>query len=245
MVPVDKMYFSDVDGRSSDEVLGTWGGDLGELLVGLAVVEDKSGPQIQPMIDQYVGKFLSSSAAHFFYMMTDTLVRPRCLPALPCCWPLTRCVLLCCRPGCGLRAREARRRGAGPHSAAAVHACAWPAVAAARSCRRRHPPTRPPRPIMHAQARVLELFTHSEAHGCAFIRKLLENPAAFSVRREMVTGVLQALFKRMWDPRDVRGARAALCARYPAGADSNHSRLVYFSYCGALRCLFPGTWPQD
>lgn len=57
------------------------------------------------------------------------------------------------------------------------------------------------------QARVLELFSHPAAHGCAMVRKLLENPQAFGVRRKLVESVLQTLFKRMWDPRDVRGMR--------------------------------------
>ena len=39
-VDINKAHFSCVDGRASDEVMGTWGGDAGELMLGLAVYEE-------------------------------------------------------------------------------------------------------------------------------------------------------------------------------------------------------------
>jgi hypothetical protein len=42
-VEITRHHFSCCDGRSSDEIIGTWGGDAGEMMLAIAVWEDLAG----------------------------------------------------------------------------------------------------------------------------------------------------------------------------------------------------------
>ena len=65
--------FSSVDGRSSDEVLGTWGGDAGELLLASAVWEEEK--QYDLSVNDVKGllvRYLTFMKQTWFYVHTDT-----------------------------------------------------------------------------------------------------------------------------------------------------------------------------
>jgi hypothetical protein len=74
MVEHSGYYWSAPDGRSSDEVLGTWGGDAGELFLKFAVWEDLSGQQLRPdQAKALILRFLRYDPRPYFYMHTDTI----------------------------------------------------------------------------------------------------------------------------------------------------------------------------
>ena len=65
--------FSSVDGRSSDEVLGTWGGDAGELLLACAVWEELKQTDLQVHdIKELIVRYLTYMQQQWFYVHTDT-----------------------------------------------------------------------------------------------------------------------------------------------------------------------------
>jgi len=73
IVNVLKHSFSSVDGRSSDELLGTWGGDAGELLLVAATWEDDQGSDLTPdRLRDLILRYLTFMQQEFFYMHSDT-----------------------------------------------------------------------------------------------------------------------------------------------------------------------------
>ena len=65
--------FSSVDGRSSDEVLGTWGGDAGELLLACAVWEELKQTDLQVHdVKELIERYLTYMQQQWFYVHTDT-----------------------------------------------------------------------------------------------------------------------------------------------------------------------------
>ena len=72
-------FASDIDGRSSDEVLGVWGGEFGELLLTLSVWEDTNIANVQVgltnlQITKTVQEYMKLAGANrkFMYIHTDT-----------------------------------------------------------------------------------------------------------------------------------------------------------------------------
>ena len=73
-VEISKHHFSCCDGRSSDEVLGTWGGDAGEMMLAIAVWEDLAGRNLTASeVAKYVNYFLTYTKQEYVYMHTDTV----------------------------------------------------------------------------------------------------------------------------------------------------------------------------
>eukprot|EP00750_Incisomonas_marina_P021727 INCI4652.1.p1 GENE.INCI4652.1~~INCI4652.1.p1 ORF type:complete len:308 (+),score=56.71 INCI4652.1:271-1194(+) len=73
-VEVTKHHFSCCDGRSSDEILGTWGGDAGEIMLAIAVWEDLAGRNLTAgEVAKYVKYFLTYTKQEFVYIHTDTV----------------------------------------------------------------------------------------------------------------------------------------------------------------------------
>jgi hypothetical protein len=71
-VRVTKSYFHSIDGRTSDSILGTPGGDAGEFILALLVYEDLSGRQLtQASIETYFKEWLDCMDASTFYFDTD------------------------------------------------------------------------------------------------------------------------------------------------------------------------------
>lgn len=71
-VRVTKSPFHSIDGRTSDEILGTPGGDAGEFILALLVYEDLSGRQLtQDAIETYFKEWLDCMDASTFYFDTD------------------------------------------------------------------------------------------------------------------------------------------------------------------------------
>eukprot|EP00941_MAST-03F_sp_MAST-3F-sp1_P002017 g2017.t1 len=74
MVQVKDQYLSSPDGRSSDEVMGTWGGDAGELFLKVAVWEDLTGTKVlKYQLKKFILLFLRYNKRPYFYMHTDTI----------------------------------------------------------------------------------------------------------------------------------------------------------------------------
>lgn len=74
-----KHFASDVDGRSSDEIFGVWGGEFGEMILMLSIYESenlaKLGVAITPFqLQMAVLNYIRSCAARrqFFYFHSDT-----------------------------------------------------------------------------------------------------------------------------------------------------------------------------
>ena len=81
VVDVRKQYFSDIDGRSSEEALHVWGGEAGELLLALSVWDDmtvdKTGSglrytSVKKAIHDWVQFYNAPSKRKSFYIHTDT-----------------------------------------------------------------------------------------------------------------------------------------------------------------------------
>mmetsp|Transcript_9372 Transcript_9372/g.18006 ORF Transcript_9372/g.18006 Transcript_9372/m.18006 type:complete len:358 (-) Transcript_9372:904-1977(-) len=71
-VRVTKSSFHSIDGRSSDKILGTPGGDAGEFILALLVYEDISGRQLtEDAVETYFKEWLNCMDASTFYMCTD------------------------------------------------------------------------------------------------------------------------------------------------------------------------------
>mmetsp|Transcript_4888 Transcript_4888/g.9148 ORF Transcript_4888/g.9148 Transcript_4888/m.9148 type:complete len:359 (-) Transcript_4888:490-1566(-) len=71
-VRVTKSYFHSIDGRTSDSILGTPGGDAGEFILALLVYEDMSGRLLtQDSITTYFKEWLDCMDASTFYFDTD------------------------------------------------------------------------------------------------------------------------------------------------------------------------------
>jgi hypothetical protein len=71
---VDNQYFSCLDGRVKQPMLGTPGGDAGEFILGLAMYKDVIGADrelTQADVDSYFKQYLQYMKAEFFYMCTD------------------------------------------------------------------------------------------------------------------------------------------------------------------------------
>ncbi len=65
-------YMSSVDHRSPDEVIGTWGGDFGELVLALAVAEERLGRDMRDLdVNRFVVAFVRQSPAEHFFFGTD------------------------------------------------------------------------------------------------------------------------------------------------------------------------------
>ena len=85
MAIVRKYYMSSPDGRSSDEVMGSWGGDFGEMLLGLSVLESEKGRDLSTFeVKNFVKNTLQYSKQNYFYYGTDTSVRGARAPAGSC-----------------------------------------------------------------------------------------------------------------------------------------------------------------
>ena len=70
-------HYSCVDGRSSDELLGVWGGDMGILLLAMAVYDEKQletqgTPLTGAEVQRAVKRWLKYTKRKLFYMHTDT-----------------------------------------------------------------------------------------------------------------------------------------------------------------------------
>ena len=81
MVDTRKHYFSDIDGRSSEEALRVWGGEAGELLLALAVWDemtlDETGSplrytSVKRAVHDWVRFYNAPSKRKAFYIHTDT-----------------------------------------------------------------------------------------------------------------------------------------------------------------------------
>jgi hypothetical protein len=71
-IRVTKSYFHSIDGRTSDSILGTPGGDAGEFILALLVYEDISGRQLtEASITTYFKEWLDCMDASTFYFDTD------------------------------------------------------------------------------------------------------------------------------------------------------------------------------
>lgn len=71
-VRVTKSYFHSIDGRTSDSILGTPGGDAGEFILALLVYEDISGRLLtEDSIKTYFKQWLDCMDASTFYLDTD------------------------------------------------------------------------------------------------------------------------------------------------------------------------------
>jgi len=71
---VDKQYFSCLDGRIKEPMLGTPGGDAGEFILGLAMYKEVLGSErtiTQSDVDIYFNEYLGYMTTTFFYMCTD------------------------------------------------------------------------------------------------------------------------------------------------------------------------------
>ena len=74
-----KHFASDVDGRSSDEIFGVWGGEFGEMMMMLSTYENENKAKLEVAITPFqlqmaVLNYIRSCAARrqFFYYHSDT-----------------------------------------------------------------------------------------------------------------------------------------------------------------------------
>ena len=73
-IEITKHHFSCCDGRSSDEIMGTWGGDAGEMLLAIAVWEELIGRDLTSAdVAKYINYFLTYTKQEFVYIHTDTV----------------------------------------------------------------------------------------------------------------------------------------------------------------------------
>jgi hypothetical protein len=79
MVDAATHFASDIDGRSSDEIFGVWGGEFGELILAMSVWEDNNlkllGVPLTPLIlSQAIVGYIQNCAdtRKFMYFHTDT-----------------------------------------------------------------------------------------------------------------------------------------------------------------------------
>lgn len=73
IVDVQKHSYECVDGRSSNELMGTWGGDAGELMLVAATWEDMNeNPLNKRQVGSLIKRYLEFMQPRYFYMNTDT-----------------------------------------------------------------------------------------------------------------------------------------------------------------------------
>eukprot|EP00696_Hemimastix_kukwesjijk_P006625 gnl/Hemi2/1836_TR644_c0_g1_i1.p1 gnl/Hemi2/1836_TR644_c0_g1~~gnl/Hemi2/1836_TR644_c0_g1_i1.p1 ORF type:complete len:412 (+),score=121.59 gnl/Hemi2/1836_TR644_c0_g1_i1:84-1319(+) len=143
--------FSCTDGRNTNEILGTPGGDLGEFLLALSVYEETVGMRLEPKdIAQVMINYLNYSGKKKFRMCTDT----QALGALQASVNLN-------------------------------------------SLNIRNPPNNVRQQLLDGLATVDPKYGATTT-GCRHLRAMLESPAEYFVRPELVQGTIRAFFVLMW-----------------------------------------------
>jgi rhodanese-related sulfurtransferase len=147
-----------VDGRDAHPIVGTPGGDAGELIVALAAAEQLSG---QPLSTAEVERMFDAHLEAFgrFYLHTDQVAVAALLERLHAQLP------------------DRQIPVTGPEVLAEFVA---------------HPPT-------WARSALLEQLAEPANVGCGHLRLMLQDPAEYGVRSELVADVLRTFFKRLWE----------------------------------------------
>lgn len=148
-----------IDGRDDHPVLGTPGGDAGELVLALSALETVSGRRID---ESRLAALFEAYAEAFgrFYLHTDRHALHRLAESLRA----------------DARFTDAGALVANEHAVEALV---------------RQPPPALARPL-------LDHLVAPEHVGCGHLRLMLQHPAEYGVRREVVEGVLRAAFRRGW-----------------------------------------------
>ncbi|GAB4200327.1 MAG: hypothetical protein OHK0013_11300 [Sandaracinaceae bacterium] len=148
-----------IDGRAAGPVVGTPGGDAGELVLALSAFEHTARARVP---DEAVAPLLAAYAEGFgrFYLHTDTHALERLGDDL---------------------ANDPRFASVMP---------TLPHVTAVEGFVRRPPP--------ELESALLEHLVASEHVGCGHLRLMLEHPAEYGVRRELVQAVLRESFRLGW-----------------------------------------------
>ena len=161
MVDTRKHYFSDIDGRSSEEALRVWGGEAGELLLALAVWDemtlDETGSplrytSVKRAVHDWVRFYNAPSKRKAFYIHTDTDAMAFVEQGV----------------------KDIVDEGADGGSGASDNEAGDPYNIDI---------TMPP---PHLQDKVLERLLQPQGNGCPHLKQIMMRPAAYGIREELV-----------------------------------------------------------
>jgi hypothetical protein len=175
MADASKHYFSDIDGRSSEEALRVWGGEAGELLLALAVwedmtIDDTGAPlrytSVKKAVHDWVRFYDAPSKRKAFYIHTDTDAMAFVEQGVK---------------------EEMGGAGDSDSSGGSVSTDDDPSNVDVTM------------PAPHLQDTVLERLLQPQGNGCPHLKQIMLRPAAYEIREELVQMFLTHVYRMMWD----------------------------------------------